>query len=273
MWLTTCGARLADDFECSQWAFVHIPKTGGTSVMEMMMRETPAAQLLLDLDACRCGELCDCSDMRHRPDLHHHSARNQNLRIDDNVTSFSVVRNPYDWAVSQFFYGIQEKCPNANCATDICMHSDSPKRDFTSWLAAEDHTKNPFSCDLIANRVKIDDKPVSQRAWLTDELDNIVVKHVIRLEDHDTFRAFSTVDGLVPTLCGDGALDAVNTSDTTTAPHRKRSSHGHRSLYYTDVTCEIVARRFQVDFETFGYDINNCTGLPGSGWPDPVRLP
>lgn len=268
MWLRTCEAGIADDFECSQWAFVHIPKTGGTTVVDMVRGGSLASQTLLGLDGGVFPGLAN--------GLHHYSAWNQGLESDDSVTSFSVVRNPYDWAVSEFFYSIQEKCPNAKCATDICKHSGSPKRDFTAWLAAEDHLDHPFNCDLIASNDKINYKPVSQRAWLTDDFDDILVKHIVHLEDHDAFRAFSTAEGLLPKLCRDGVLDALNISaddDVTPVRHKKKSTHGHRSLYYTDVACEIVARRFQVDFDTFGYDIKNCTGLPGTGWPTPVRFP
>lgn len=67
------------------------------------------------------------------------------------------------------------------------------------------------------------------------------------------YARLATPEGLRATLCGGNASSA-------NAPHVRRSSHEAPNLYYTAASCEIVGRRFAIDFETFGYDPDECLG-------------
>lgn len=237
--------------QCQRWAYVHIPKTGGTSVISMVWEGPSAAVYALR-----------ALDVDKWTSLHHHTAMEQSRKTKrwDDVMSFSVVRNPFEWAVSQFFYYLETKCENRTC-----------ERVFGDWLVAEDN--KTFDGVLLADRQKIGTKPVSQLAWISDDSGRVLVKHVVRLEDQSTFRNFSTAENFLLTLCGNtkrvrhflrSPILGGNTQRET--PHRKATVHGHRSKYYTAAACAIIARRFKVDFDAFDYDPTNCTGTR-QGWP------
>ena len=111
--------------------------------------------------------------------------------------------------------------------------------------------------------------PTSQRAWLTDSDDNIIVQHIVRLED-EVYARYASVSGLRSLLCNSSntmdssgtetmhvipeqALIAPGDANKSIAPH-----HLEPLYYYTRATCEVVSRRFALDFRSFGYDTSVC---------------
>ena len=103
-------------------------------------------------------------------------------------------------------------------------------------------------------------KETSQRAWLTDDDDGrLLVDRVVKLEDEAAYATVATEAGLLEELCGAPPCDR----GAEAPAWLKAVHHGRRHLYYDDLSCEIVARRFAVDFAEFGYDIDDCYGTRG----------
>lgn len=236
LWIFPCRAKSP----CSQWAFVHIPKTGGTSVVSMLTSgPRKAVALLRSLDACSCRA------------WHHSTALEQ--QFPSSALSFAIVRNPFDYMVSLYFYNLRQCAENK---------TKCPEPTFDRWLVNADIVGNRtgrfIADDLLGDPRKIGGKEASQRAWITDDADRVLVKRVVRLEDKKDFRDFSTIGRFLPKICNVTNLNLTKKE----APHLNPSTHAHRSFYYTDpFLCGIVARRFRVDFRSFGYDATNCTGL------------
>ena len=94
---------------CHHFAFVHIPKTGGSTIVRVVQgsKDSPTKNRLLSSRRLKFDGM---------DKLGHDSAARQRAiltpRVWDSAYTFSIVRDPYDWAISQFFYHLEEHCPN-----------------------------------------------------------------------------------------------------------------------------------------------------------------
>lgn len=121
------------------------------------------------------------------------------------------------------------------------------------------------------------------------------MQHIVRLEDEDATQIWLSKSGLEWLLCNasDAVLshsgtagarsDAEASSSAAERPpvgapiwradgretqlpaefamrtrHAKVTPHAPWAEYYSPVACEVIARRFAVDFEAFGYDVSEC---------------
>lgn len=239
--------------------FVHIPKTGGTTVI-LAMRE----------DHCAMKSLHSLV-MWPRSNLFHETARMQRERSSadwDSAYTFGIVRNPFDWAVSQFFYNMRDRCtwvrkPACKYAdlvyrdgnTTNYVYNESHREYFTTWLKEHDEiasrTGQQFmEPNMISRNLSTS---TSQLAWLTDSDGRSLVRHVVRLEDEQDYDRHATCEGLRAIMC-----DRPAPPTAKGAEHVKTSGHVRSSAYYTALGCDIVRRRFAVDFAAFGYDRDAC---------------
>ena len=228
--------------------FVHIPKTGGSTVVSAL-RECKELEALI---------------LRSSSSRFHQTAQQQrsiySSRWDDAYT-FGIVRNPFSWTVSQFFYNLEMRCegtqkPACNYRaavfgnSSVYSYSEDHRWAFTGWLIEHDQmakiTQLPFMTPNLISGVG--NSSTSQLAWLSDLSRDarLLVRHVVRLEDVNDYSIHATCHGLRAIACNEpvGWLHANKLM---------ASRHAPAAAYYTQEACAIVRRRFAVDFAAFGY--------------------
>jgi Sulfotransferase family len=222
-----------------KFAFIHIQKTAGTSVEELLQAAVP--------DITYYGP-------RHMGAPY---ARKKLKDWDERFT-FAFVRNPWDRLVS--WYSMIERGANR-------VHEG--KLPTSHWLRRIWHepSRNP----LLAHALEVLEEDPSfenfvkhctgdfrkggviysfernQIDYLTNRRDRILVDFVGRFErlSEDLTMAFSEI-GLEPSLVED-KLPHKNRN-------KKRLARGHYRNFYTPETAAIVAERFAKDIDYFGYE-------------------
>jgi hypothetical protein len=196
-------------------AFIHINRTGGTSVVMAMM---------IDIGMFRSGKsipelLKACkqhSDIHNIPHTWHRKAYRVKPLLGkkwDKWFTFSVVRNPWDKMVSVF-----------HKRKFLLGRKELRHLSFTKWLKRVDElTPVRFSSH--------------QYDWLSDANGNIMVDYVGRFED----------------LAGSWAHVCDVTGMASDLPHANASKHKKYQSYYDKQAERIVAKRFSKDIEHFGY--------------------
>lgn len=255
--------------QCSRFSFVHIPKTGGTSVITAFAK---LKMLSLNLTARD----------------HHSPARVQRVVCAsrtlhpchwEGAVTFAVVRNPFTLIVSMFFW-MAQLCVHreVNCNLISREHAkivNSPKASlrsvkslFNRWLDKQDRLLPPngpgflsnslLQCQILINGTCHGSlqlgKNTTQSAWVTDATGKVLVSQIVKLESRD-FALWSTEQGLLQILCNHGKNSLVGLK----APRSNPTQHVAPSAYHTKLTCAIVRRRFVEDFIRFGYDPSDCT--------------
>jgi hypothetical protein len=205
--------------------FVHIAKTGGTSVRAALERERwrePWA-----LARFLCSRLSALSGHRLGVKLPRHAkaiaAREMLPReLYDRLFKFAFVRNPWDLQVSSFHHIRRER-----------PHLLGPHQDFAAFLCHKLDPARPF-------QYHIDTSIERQSDYLIDLHGNVIVDFVGRYErlEEDFAEACRRIGITTPAL-----------------PHRRRSTDRGRDYrsYYTDETRALVADHFRADVEMFGY--------------------
>ena len=267
---------------CKEFGFVHIPKTGGTTIVEGLSRcSTQLKQNLLQTQNLS-------------PDLHHQSAFRQRRRFGaarwDAAYTFSVVRSPFSWAVSMFFYAMETHCHRDGSPKGSRMENFVNKTDgvipacsyarelldpshpgkgrayhkshialFTAWLVEHDElarvTGRPF---LTPNLIAIGglEPDGTQIAWLSAAKGSrgaLSVTHVIKLEDSPDFNRHADCAQLEAVVCNQSA-PGNGTSPAAFVKVVKASGHANSTAYYSPRACEVIQRRLAADFEAFGYN-------------------
>jgi hypothetical protein len=193
--------------------FVHIQKTGGTSINEMLKRALPDAKEILG--------------------THDHAlwAKRELGSAYDELFKFAFVRNPWERLVSWYEMIVQNS------------GSDSPIRPNRLWSYVVSRS-NSFEEFILRCTDTIDDVDgrksflYNQLDYITDDAGKVIVDFVGRFERlaADTGEVFGKIG--IPF----GAM-----------PHTNPSRHLHYSQYYTARTRDIVAERFAGDIAFFGY--------------------
>ena len=160
---------------------------------------------------------------------------------------FAFIRSPFA-AVWQRF--------QSAFAPDVAS-ADQRRAAFTKFV--QDATS---ACDLLFGP----DRPCSQRAWLTDTNDELLVDHVVRLEDMARLTTYTCSEGLHALLCGETMESASSRCSHPLAELRSadelsvklaREELTMRHLY-TNATCEMVATYFAADLALGGYSLSDC---------------
>jgi len=276
---------------CLKFAFVHIPKTGGSTIMDMIGHEPLLRSLRLTFTGM--------SSRAHNP------AAEQRARLTpttwESAFTFSVVRDPYEYAISQFFYHLAVHCDPviegdtkrhagvlpckyAKALATIQSHTDPVYRfafkEWLSWLAGPGHF-NAGAIAMVRSKEHYRNSTiVTQKAWLTDVNNGYIVKHVVKL-DSEEYNQVATCQGLAQRLCSDRTsvlcTERKNASkvasvvrstepgtrdqyyDASNVANVIRSTeHGTRDQYYDAESCEIVAKWFAEDFSAFEYNSSAC---------------
>jgi hypothetical protein len=187
--------------------FAHIPKTGGQSLYKALdIKKQP-------------GYLWG-----HRDDLETHHLPIKIIKtllprpLFDAYFKFTVVRNPFDRMVSEYFYKrVGDK-----------RHIDCSKISFEDFVEmAEERT------------FEVLEKPHNEISHFLKQIDFIYDdKNKMAL---DKIYKYET------------DFSEIGKRFQTTIPHINRTKHKPYQEYYNDKTEKIVSELYQEDFETFGY--------------------
>ncbi|HEY9544629.1 MAG TPA: sulfotransferase family 2 domain-containing protein [Solimonas sp.] len=207
-----------------QFLFVHIAKTGGTSMRAALKRllwRDPLYYLQWP-----CHRLDHLSGHRIAAKLPRHCraiAAQEMIphEIYQQLFKFAFVRNPWDWQVSCFHHLLREK-PEALRGIDR----------FDAYLEMKLDAKRPYANNLDTTRWP-------QIEHLTNLRGELIVDHIGRYESlQDDFNL----------IC-----DRIGIARVTLPHHRKSARKSDYRQYYDDRTAERVARVYQRDIDTFGY--------------------
>lgn len=207
-----------------RFLFVHIAKTGGTSVRAALERHRwrdpwyPAMAL--------CSRLSHLSGHRLASKLPRHAkviAAQELLPREffDSLFKFAFVRNPWDLQVSSFHHIRRER-----------PHYLGGHGDFASFLRWKLDPQRPY-------QYHIDTSIELQSDYLIDLRGAVVVDFIGRYER----------------LAEDFAAVCQRLAIASSLPHRRRAVERRPDYraYYDDETAELVAKRFAPDIERLGY--------------------
>lgn len=216
---------ISDELKC---IFIHVPKTGGSSIADALRHSGLGFR---DIDAGDCdfdrlpvhahGYLGENAwSLRHTPARFLH-ARYQGFR------KFAVVRNPWDLVVSCYHWWIQNTRQNfrrlQGQIIDRLGFTDFALSPYTDYLNEIFHAGQ------------------GQTYFTHDQDRNCLVEQIIRFESLETgFLATSKTLGIrIETLA-----------------HANATRHARFACHYTPLSAEMVRRKFARDIETFGYDFH-----------------
>jgi hypothetical protein len=136
---------------------------------------------------------------------------------------FAIVRNPFDWVASWYFYRKSNSIPggktNSNCTDDV---------EFKEWLT------NPESTAYNEKGVGL----------TMSQLDIIQGNEKISM---DFVGKYENLQEDFNIICDKIGIPRQK------LPHANKSKHKHYTEYYDDETREIVAQKYAKDIEHFGY--------------------
>ena len=261
--------------------FVHIPKTGGSNVVAAIKR-------------CASVSILPSS----RPSFHETAAQQQERFGGrwSRAYTFSVVRNPYDWAVSQFFYSALVHCTQGSEWFPACrykmdlFHENGTVRPyhprhkalFTAWLVEHDELAEALHSPFLApNLISSANFMTSQLAWLSPRAlfakplsqesgrGGLLVRRVVHLEDTADYAQHTSCDGLKAAACNYSPVqeatwaqqlgNSMSGQHSSGVGHARATGHASSTAYYTTLACQIIRRRFERDFLAFGYDVAACS--------------
>ncbi len=209
-----------------KFIFVHIPKTAGISVTDAFGKYASSRRRTIWRSFSRRLPFKEGPAKAH---FQIHEPANKMISkltrpVFDRYLSFSVVRNPFDHAVSHFEYMKQFRIRS--------IASKLSGMDFHEYLAYR--TRRPFWNDTIFARMP------DQSYYLTDASGALAVKRLIRFENlGEELEALSRELSL-PNF----QLRHVNKTKAERRPMEQ---------YYNNETEDLVRMIYQRDFDLLGY--------------------
>ncbi len=196
--------------------FIHIPKTGGTSIEDAIWPKPRREEDLW------MGFVAPGRNKYQPGGLQHLLARQVRLEVGADVFAryfkFAIIRNPWDRVISQYRYLAQRP----DLQDYIGVKADAPLAQYLDAASRSDHVQ-----------------VMPQLAFLRDEDGTILVDMIGRFEN----------------LAADAAriFDAIGLGSTV-LPHRTRSDRmADYRAYYDDETRQRVAELYAGDIAHFGY--------------------
>ncbi len=198
--------------------FVHIPKTGGTSIARMLNKHGVMLQGKQNYDSVYFKHATAAEIKRMMGDEY------------DRYFTFAFVRNPWDWVVSNYEYNRGLHRPFVK-GTEyaVCSKENTPgwarAMDFPEWLDWWTGTLKP-----------------SQVGMLQDEHGEMLVDEVLKFESlGESYERLARRIGLE--------------SRGKALPHLERSPQREKdySVYYDPQTTDLVKAHFGDDLRVLGY--------------------
>jgi len=202
--------------EKKKFAFVHIPKTAGSSVAKSLGRSS---------NDCQFGGM-------GRPLDTHATARQIKAHLGDNYEqyfTFAFVRNPWDRLYSWYSFLCQGRTVRAE------LKMKTQQMGFKTWLLDGEHIlKGTF----IEGEMIVAGQQRSQLDWITDGLGKPLV---------DFIGKFESIDNDYQTVASRVGLQPLITSK------ERKSNHNPYQEAYDDEMQEFVSLYFADDIRHFGY--------------------
>lgn len=228
----TCGhwalIRTADTMLLShryRFLFVHIAKTGGTSVRGALQQyRWRDPYYLPQFIASKLSGLVN-HEVAIKLPRHCKAVTAQEMlprAFYDGLFKFAFVRNPWDLQVSSFHHIRRER-----------PHLVNEGETFDAFLRRKLDPERPW-------QYHIDTSMTPQTDYLIDLHGNLIVDFIGRYEQlQDDFDAVCARIGI----------------PGKTLPHKRKATDRARYRdYYTETTRDLVAQHFKADIDRFGYD-------------------
>jgi len=207
-----------------KFLFVHIAKTGGTSIRATLNRYRRRDPYYIPIAICSrissfTGHRIGCKLPRHAKVIAAYEMLPR--EIFQNLFKFACVRNPWDLQVSSYHH-IRRERPHLMAGHDK----------FENFLRYKLDPSRPY-------QYHIDTSIELQSDYLVDLNGKVIVDYIGRFEDLEKdFRESCRRIGIDPPQLA----------------HRRKAKNrlDYRS-YYTDATAELIADRFKPDVELFDY--------------------
>ncbi|MBC9798669.1 sulfotransferase family 2 domain-containing protein [Sinomicrobium weinanense] len=192
--------------------FVHIPRTAGSSI----------GSLTKQLNIVVKGH-----NIHNKKHIFYYETKECKSKI---YPSFSVIRNPWERAVSSFFY-LNNGGLNKYDLRDKQRYIQKYNGDFKAFI------KNEF----VSNKVYEQLHFIPQYKWITDLNGNIVIGSILKYESlNNDFNDFLQKNNRRP----------------VTIPIINGSKHVHYPQYYDKETIEIIRNVYQQDIILFDYEFD-----------------
>ncbi len=232
-----------------QFLFVHIPKTGGTSVRTALARIRYRDPLYIPQFVCNC--LSHLTRHRIGAKLPRHAAAITAKEIlpaqFDQLFKFTFVRNPWDRHVSAYEHFVREQKQILD-ANNIRTFDE-----FSRWLLVDAEIYQGPKPVLIAAVRR------SQFEYVIDLSGRVIVDFVARFDRLiEDFEFVQRRIGVTPVKL----------------PHkRKAKNRKDYRCYYTDETAQLVGDYYRRDIENFDYSFGTSAETEETLLPfrDPAR--
>tara|TARA_R110000764_G_scaffold211600_3_gene297718 strand:+ start:336 stop:959 length:624 start_codon:yes stop_codon:yes gene_type:complete len=200
------------------YIYTHIFKCGGTSVHNTLQKLDNTSKMMI-------GGHLDTESIRN------HHIKHDMLDQFDNKFKFAVVRNPYDWIASTYYYIKRSRGHDLNKK----MMNQSINQ-FVDWFIDE---------AIHQDREEYQNKYLTQKQYLTEGREingKVIVDYFTKMEELDkNWKYILEKIGLPYTQLGN-----VNKN-----PHKKKTYKGD----FNDAAIKRIQETFKEDFKFFGYDM------------------
>jgi len=210
-----------------QLAFIHIPKTGGMSCLHFFSYY----------------KLITHSTIKEDSEV----LKKEGKNISD-IFSFSIIRNPWDRMVSNYFFHRNRE------HNDVRLHKKIKESELSKWIT--DHKKENYFW-----------KSVSFKDWLKyfDESKNL---ESVSIYDEIIKKNYIDYIGIDGKIAVDYIINLHNISNEILPikefamkkveyPHTNKSEHKDYREYYDDESIEIVEKFYKKDIEAFNFKFEN----------------
>jgi hypothetical protein len=204
--------------------FIHIPRTGGTSIENTIWPKVSKRQ---EKDLWN-GFIDDYNNKYQTGGLQHllgYQIKNiVGPEVYNDYYKFTIVRNPYDKIVSQFFY-------------------INKRKDLQTFLAHNKGDEFKFYLDKIAKKKHVQWEP--QVNFVLDENGETIVDFIGKFENFNN----EVTKVLEKTGLDKKYFGLVKRS----IPHINQTVRNNYQTYYDDESKEMVEQLFKKDLEFFNY--------------------
>jgi chondroitin 4-sulfotransferase 11 len=213
-----------------KFIFIHIQKTGGVSISNLLRRYSPTTT--------------------PGRGLRHISARRALKQVEnpDDYFKFAFVRNPWDRLVSWYTMIDEARKGVADGTAEPMTRRLIKKNNLFKYVLRCGPTFDEFVINCTEKQWMGNGYysfTFNQLRYLTDKNGEVLVDFIGRFENlaQDISHVFDKL-----------GLEASQLE----IPHENRSAHSHYSEMYTPETREIVRKRFRRDIEFFGYEFETA---------------